>query len=39
MFMGCNKLTGVKVKNIPNNDIAAFEKATKLTSSQYTIVS
>lgn len=39
MFSGCNKLTGVKVKNIPNNDIAAFEKATKLTSSQYTIVS
>lgn len=39
MFMGCTKLTGVKVKNIPNNDIAAFEKATKLTSSQYTIVS
>lgn len=39
MFMGCNKLTGVKVKNIPNNDIAAFEKTTKLTSSQYTIVS
>ena len=39
MFMGCNRLTRVKVKNIPNNDIAAFEKATKLTSSQYTIVS
>lgn len=39
MFLGCNRLTGIKVKNIPNNDIAAFEKATKLTSSQYTIVS
>ena len=39
MFSGCSKLTGIKVKNIPNNDIAAFEKATKLTSSQYTIVS
>ena len=39
MFLGCNRLTGVKVKNIPNNDITAFEKATKLTSSQYTIVS
>lgn len=39
MFLRCNRLTGVKVKNIPNNDITAFEKATKLTSSQYIIVS
>ena len=39
MFSNCNSLTGVKVKNIPNNNVALFEQTTGLSSSQYTIVS
>ena len=35
MFGNCTKLSGVKIKNPPDN----FESATRLNSSQYTIVS
>ena len=35
MFVGCSKLTGVKIKNPPSD----FESKTGLTSSQYIIVS
>ena len=35
MFIGCDKLSGVKIKNPPDD----FESVTKLSSSQYEIVS
>ncbi len=39
MFRSCTSLIGLKVKNIPNNNITLFEQTTGLSSSQYTVVS
>lgn len=39
MFKNCGNLTGLKVKNIPENNQDAFEAITGLRRNQYTIVS
>lgn len=39
MFENCGNLTGLKVKNIPENNQDAFEAITGLRRNQYTIVS
>lgn len=39
MFINCNSLSNVKVKNIPGNNKALFESVTGIRSNQYTVVS
>lgn len=39
MFLGCDNLRGLKVKNIPGGNLDVFEDITKLKRNQYIVVS
>jgi hypothetical protein len=39
MFLGCDNLRGLKIKNIPGGNLDVFEDITKLKRNQYTVVS